>query len=109
MLDKSEFWRRTTISVGVSAAILALAHSGVGQNPVNAQSSDVESRIATLQKELAESRRQQGLLRQDLTQLQKMSQEFSAELEMLGKDVLILTEEQVKLKSRVQKLEKRRR
>jgi len=55
--------------------------------------------------ELAELRRQQGLLRQDITNLQKLAQEFSAELAMLGADLEQVKRNLAALTDRVSRLE----
>jgi len=55
--------------------------------------------------ELAELRRQQGLLRNDITALQKLAQEFSSELAMLGADVEQLKRNLQALADRLTRLE----
>lgn len=57
--------------------------------------------------ELAELRRQQGLLRNDITALQKLAQEFSSELAMLGADVEQLKRNLQALADRLTRLEEK--
>lgn len=56
--------------------------------------------------QLEEFRRQQGLLRNDITALQRLAQEFSSELAMLGADVEQLKKNLAALADRVGRLEK---
>jgi hypothetical protein len=62
-------------------------------------------RGAGTEAELNELRRQQGLLRQDITALQKLAQEFSSELAMLGADVEQLKRNLQALSDRVTRVE----
>ena len=77
------------------------------RGPMGAQGAvgPVGPRGAGTEAELAELRRQQGLLRQDITALQKLAQEFSSELAMLGADVEQLKRNLQALADRLTRLE----